>query len=92
MMSPDRKTFSYFWNLFNETRPQLEEVLRRYEIPPGAAGPLVEETVLEMIYKGERVEDPVPWLVSRIRTKCRKYWVARRRLFFETIDRAFPVH
>lgn len=92
MMSPDRKNFSYFWNLYSDIQPRLEAVLRRYEIPPNAAGTLLEETVLEMIYKGGGFEDPATWLVSRTRAKCRKYWVARRRLFTERMSRIFPVN
>lgn len=91
MMSPGRKDFSYSWNLFQHLRPQLEELLRRYEIPPSEAGTLLEETVLELIYKGERVEDPAPWLVSRARNKCRKYWVTRRRAFSVAMGKTFSV-
>ena len=71
-------------------RPGLEAVLRRYEIPAGDAGSLLEETVLELIYQGESAEDPATWLLAKLRHKCRKYWVDQHRRVGQAVLRVFP--
>jgi hypothetical protein len=76
-------------SLFLGLRPRLEETLRRYEIPPEDAGGLIEQTILELIYKGGDSDDPAAWLIARVRKQCRGYWVARRRLVTEAVGRVF---
>jgi DNA-directed RNA polymerase specialized sigma24 family protein len=76
-------------DLFRALRPRLEAVLRRYEIPGRDAAELLEEAVMEWIYKAERSADPAAWLVTKLRDKCRRYWVARRHLVREAVARVF---
>jgi hypothetical protein len=91
MTRADCKTFEYFGKIFVDDRQRLETILRRYEVPPHEASGLLEETVLELIYKGGSAEAPTVWLESRLTHKCRRYWVARRRLFARAVARVFPV-
>lgn len=83
MLSPSRETFEQLGDVFIASRQDLERVLRRYEIPASAAAPLLEETVIELLYKAETVEDFAGWLCARLRNQCRRYWVDRRRRFFK---------
>ena len=66
-------------------------MLRRYEIPSGDAYGLLEEIVLELIYRGESAEQPTAWLLSTLRHKCcRKYWVDQRRRVALAVMRVSP--
>ena len=90
MTAADYKTFEHFGTLFLERRPRLEATLRRYQVPHQEARGLLEETVLELIYKGESVGEPGLWLESRLTHKCRRFWVQRRHRFARAMGRAFP--
>jgi hypothetical protein len=91
MTGADYKTFEHFAKIFFDRRQPLEAILRRYEVPSQDASVLLEEAVLELIYKGENAEDPASWLEARVRAKCRKYWIKRRRLLASAVCRLLPV-
>lgn len=90
MISPGRRDLDFFSGLLTALRPRLEGVLRRYQIPPGDAQHLLEEAILELIYKASYIDDPAQWLALRLSHKCRIYWVTRRRLVAEAVGRVFP--
>ncbi len=87
MQAAKHKDSSQFRKVFLEARDDLDQILRRYEIPAAEAGALLEETVVEWIYKGDHAEDPSSLLRSKLRKKCRRYWVDRRRSFVEAVER-----
>lgn len=89
MTLPASRDVESLSGLFLDLRPALEEVLRRYEIPPEDACGLLRQAALELIHKGGEMEDPASWLVARLRTSCRRYWVARRRRIATAIGRVF---
>lgn len=89
MIQPRRSSLAVLEQIFDTHRPLLESTLRRYSIPPSEAAVLLEEAVLELIYKGEVVEGKPNWLGTRLRRKCRLYWVARRRQISEAVERTF---
>lgn len=92
MMSiPARQALDHLSYLFAALRPELEEVLRRYQIPSEDAGGLLEGAVIELIYKGGEIEDPKRWLVARLRRSCRQFWIARRRCIAQAVSRVFAV-
>lgn len=86
MHASHSRNFAFFECLFSEVRPSLEKTLLRYEVPPSEVYELLEETVLEFIYKGEAAGDPARWLVSNLRNRCRRYWVSQRREFFRALE------
>lgn len=92
MVAQSYQSFEVVADLFTGLRPQLEMVLRRYEIPASDAATLLEEIAMELVYKGEQVEDIAGWLVARLRHRCRHYWVAKRHLVLAAMDRFFKVH
>lgn len=75
--------------LFTDLRPELEEVLHRYQIPSDDAGGLLEQVAIELIYKGGELEDPATWLVARLRRACRRFWIAHRRQVAAAVGRVF---
>lgn len=85
-----RRNLALLENFLTDLRPGLEQVLRRYEIPSGDACWLLEETVLELIYRGEGAEEPTAWLLSKLRHKCRKYWVDQHRRVAQAVMKVFP--
>ena len=89
MSQPRRASIVSLERLFDAYRPSLESTLGRYWIPPPEAAALLEEVVLELIYKGEVVEGKPEWLAARLRRKCRLYWVERRRELSEAVGRTF---
>jgi hypothetical protein len=90
MVSLGYKRSRFFCDLFIHEKERLEAVLARYEVPPVVASRLLAEVVLELIYKGETVDTPGDWMVSKIRNQCRRFWVDRRRSLWATLDEAFP--
>lgn len=85
-----RRNFAFLESFYASSRPALEEVLRRYEIPSSDASSLLEATVLELIYRGESAEEPAGWLLATLRHKCRKHWVDQRHRVTQAVQRVFP--
>ncbi len=90
MVSLGYKRSRFFCDLFINEKARLEATLYRYEVPQGVASKMLEATVLELIYKGESVEAPGDWMLSKIRNQCRRYWVGRRHRLWANLDEAFP--
>lgn len=86
---PYCRSAGYYTDLFETSRPALEDILRRYEIPSQHAGRILEEVMLELIYRGERPQDPHRRLTNALTRKCRSYWVVRRRQLKASVERVF---
>lgn len=89
MRAPATCAREHLSHLFAALRPELEEVLRRYQIPSEDAGGLLESVVTELIYKGGEIEAPALWLVARLRRSCRQFWIARRCRLAQAVSRVF---
>ena len=89
MSAPATRALDDLSHLFAALRPDLEKVLRRYQIPAGEAGGLLEAVVIDLIYKGGEIEDPTRWLVARLRRSCRQFWITRRRRLVQAVGRVF---
>lgn len=89
MASLDYYNAQYLSDLLSSLRPRLEGVLRRYQVPSRAAGTMLEEVAAELVYRNDGIIDPGRWLVSRLRGKCRRYWVGRRQLVWQAVDRLY---
>ena len=89
MQATTQQDFSQTLNTFKELRELLEEILRRYRIPPSQADVLLEASIVEWLYQAPSDQRAESLLISKARRKCRLYWVARRRAVAEAVSRTF---
>lgn len=66
--------------------PEIERLLGRFRIPADDAQQLLDEILLTLLTKRERIRDPQRWLLRTMRTRCLLYWRDRRRRLYRVVD------
>jgi RNA polymerase sigma factor (sigma-70 family) len=80
---PDTETLSA---LLEKVRPQLKQVLRKYDIPFQDAEDLLQEAFLDLLRKWDTIRSKDAWLVGTVRFKCSHYWKRRRAERVQAFD------
>jgi RNA polymerase sigma factor (sigma-70 family) len=71
-----------------QVRPRLRALFSHYKIPPQDTEDILQQALLALVYRPERVRDPEAWLVGTLRNKCLLYWREKRRKLYESVDTA----
>lgn len=66
--------------------PEIERVLVRFRIPSEDAQELLDEVLLSLLTKRDRIRDPQRWLLRTLRNRCLLYWRVRRRRLHRVVD------
>ncbi len=66
--------------------PRIEKVLRRFHIPSEDAQEILDEIMLTMLTKRDRIRDPHRWVLRTLKNRCLMYWRERRRRLYRVID------
>ncbi len=72
--------------LLGKLEPEIGKVFSQFKIPTQEAEDLLQEALLALVVKRERIQEPARWLLGALRTQCLIYWRRRRRKLYETVD------
>ncbi|HRC87526.1 MAG TPA: sigma-70 family RNA polymerase sigma factor, partial [Thermoanaerobaculia bacterium] len=59
-----------------------------YQIPPQDAEDLVQDSVLTLLYKWEKIHSAEAWLLATLKRRCLMYWRSRRSRLTDAVDAA----
>ena len=74
--------------LVPRVQPKLERILCYYQIPPQDAEDLVQDSVLTLLYKWEKIHSAEAWLLATLKRRCLMYWRSRRSRLTDAVDAA----
>lgn len=66
--------------------PRIEGLLDRFRIPAQDAQEILDEIMLTMLTKRDRIRDPERWMLQTLKNRCLMYWRKRRRRLYRVID------
>jgi RNA polymerase sigma-70 factor (ECF subfamily) len=72
--------------LLPKVQPKLERILCYYQIPPQDAEDVIQESVLTLLYKWERIHSAEAWLLATLKRRCLMYWRSRRSRLTDAVD------
>lgn len=75
-------------DFLRKVRPRLKALFSHYKIPPQDTEDILQQALLALLYRPERVRDPEAWLIGTLRNKCLLYWREKRRKLYESVDTA----
>jgi RNA polymerase sigma factor (sigma-70 family) len=68
--------------------PRLKGLLAAYRIPGADAEDLVQNALLTLLHRWEKVHDPERWLLGTLKRRCLMYWRGHRRRLYQAVDAA----
>lgn len=74
--------------LMPKVQPKLERILCYYQIPPQDAEDLIQDSVLTLLYKWEKIHSAEAWLLATLKRRCLMYWRSRRSRLTDAVDMA----
>lgn len=84
----DRETGTAIEEMLDKLQPKLRRILGRYQIPPEDADDIVQQTLLDLVYKQELINNPEGWVLGSVRNRCVIYWRKRRSQLYDAVDTA----
>jgi len=69
-----------------KVQPKLERILCYYQIPPQDAEDLIQDSVLTLLYKWEKIHSAEAWLLATLKRRCLMYWRSRRSRLTDAVD------
>ena len=60
-------------------RPRLRALFTRYRVPAQDTEDILQQALLALVYKREKIRDPQAWLLGTLRNTCLLYW--RERMY-----------
>lgn len=69
-----------------QVRPRLKALFSHFKIPPQDTEDILQQALLALLYRPERVRDPEAWLLGTLRNKCLLYWREKKRKLYESVD------
>jgi RNA polymerase sigma factor (sigma-70 family) len=72
--------------LVPKVQPKLERILCYYQIPPQDAEDLIQDSVLTLLYKWEKIHSAEAWLLATLKRRCLMYWRSRRSRLTDAVD------
>lgn len=82
----DRETGYTIEELLERVQPKLRRILARYQIPPEDADDIVQQTMLDLVYKQDLINNPEGWVLGSVRNRCVIYWRKRRSQLYDAVD------
>jgi len=70
------------------TRPRIKALFTYYRIPEQDTEDILQQALLALVYRYEKVRDPEAWLLGTLRNKCMLYWREKRRKLYVAVDSA----
>lgn len=70
----------------SSTEAEIDRILSRYRVPPEDGQEILDDVMLTMLVKRERIRDPERWLRRTLRNRCVHYWRQRRRHLYRVVD------
>lgn len=84
----DREAGHSIEALLTKLHPRLRRILARYQIPAEDADDIVQQTLLDLVYKRELIHNPEGWVLGSVRNRCVIYWRRRRAQLYDAVDTA----
>lgn len=75
-----------FEEFLKEVEPRLKRILAMYRIPSEDAEDVLQQALLALLYRWERVRDPEAWLFGTVKRHCLMYWRTHRRRIYSAVD------
>lgn len=74
--------------LLRTMRSRFAKILVRFRIPAADRDDLVQEVMIQFLYKRRHVRNPESWLGGALSNQCRMYWRTRSRRRTTAVDEA----
>jgi RNA polymerase sigma-70 factor (ECF subfamily) len=72
--------------LIDRLQPKLRRILSRYRLPPEDAEDVLQQSLLDFVYKRHTLYNPEAWLLATVRNRSIIYWRQRRSQICEAVD------
>ena len=59
--------------LLQRLRPEIERILVSFDVPESAATDILQEVMVVLAYRWDRVNDREAWLLATIRRRCARW-------------------
>lgn len=69
-----------------QVRPRLKALFAHHGIPRQDTEDLLQQALLALLYRPERVRDREAFLFGTLRNKCLLYWRQKRRQLYDSVD------
>jgi len=87
MLTPEpTETVTTFEDFLKAVEPKLKRLLTTYHIPSDDAEDVLQQALLALLYRWERVRDPESWLFGTVKRHCLMYWRTHRRRIYNAVD------
>ncbi len=67
-------------------RPRIRQILAWYRIPEHEAEDLLQEVLLSLVRRYDKVENLDAWLTCALRYQCRLFWRKYRKRLYHSVD------
>ncbi len=67
-------------------RPRLKALFTHHGIPKQDTEDLLQQALMALLYRPDRVRDPEAFLLGTLRNKCLLYWRQKRRQLYDSVD------
>lgn len=71
-----------------KVRPRLKALFGHFKIPLQDTEDILQQALLALLYRPDRVRDPEAWLLGTLRNKCMLYWREKKRKLYDSVDTA----
>jgi RNA polymerase sigma factor (sigma-70 family) len=72
--------------LIDRLQPKLRRVLGRYRVPIEDAEDILQQSLMDLVFKQKTIYNPEGWLLATVRNRCIIYWRKRRSQLCEAVD------
>lgn len=72
--------------LIDRLQPKLRRILSRYRLPLEDAEDVLQQSLLDFLYKRQTIYSPEAWLLATVRNRAIIYWRQRRRQVCDAMD------
>src|SRR3954467_10702969 len=87
MLTPEpTENVESFEDFLKAVEPKLKRLLAVYRIPSEDAEDVLQQALLALLYRWERVRDPESWLFGTVKRHCLMYWRTPRRRIYNAVD------
>lgn len=87
MLTPEpTENVESFEDFLKAVEPKLKRLLAVYRIPSEDAEDVLQQALLALLFRWERVRDPESWLFGTVKRHCLMYWRTHKRRIYSAVD------
>src|SRR3954463_14078800 len=87
MLTPEpTETVPTFEDFLKAVEPRLKRLRALFRIPGDLLEDVLQQALLALLFRWERVRDPESWLFGTVKRHCLMYWRTHKRRIYSAVD------